>query len=56
MSKSFQSCQEIVKNESCQKIVKNYEKENIGNIGQEAQLAKLPHKIQKTATMSHRKT
>jgi flagellar motility protein MotE (MotC chaperone) len=31
MSKSFQSCQEIVNKESCQKILKNYEKENIGN-------------------------
>jgi hypothetical protein len=44
MSKSFQSCQEIVKKRSCQKIVKNYETDNIGNIGKKAQLAKLPQK------------
>jgi hypothetical protein len=50
MSKSFQSCQEIVKKDNCQKIVKNYEKENIGNIGQKAQLAKLPQ------CLHHRKT
>jgi hypothetical protein len=50
MSKRFQSCQEIVKKESCQKIVKNSEKQNIGSIGQTAQLAKLPQ------CLHHRKT
>jgi hypothetical protein len=44
MSKSVQSCQEIVKKESCQKIVKICEKENIGN--------NLKSSVSKTATIS----
>jgi hypothetical protein len=40
----------VKQGKNCQKIVKNYEKENIGNIGQKAQLAKLPQ------CLHHRKT